>query len=291
MRTGFAASVCVMIVSGAILASCLVGCDRPTAAPEIVLAVVPYESEKTLHKRYDHFATYLSEQLGVKVRVHVCSDYAVAIEALRSGQAQLASLGVLPFLIARREVGAIPLFAPVAEGKQVYNSVIITRIDSGITDVSQLKDRSFAFVDPVSTSGYLFPMVMLEEAGLKPGSDFVTPMYAGSHQAVLESVFSGRVDAGGTFEAARGLYLKEESAREQIRVLATSADIPFGVLAAGPSLSKETRERVCEAIEKLNATPDNAVYAGMGLDAYIHVKPDAFDKVADVATRLGIRVK
>lgn len=262
----------------------------PRHANKIRFALVPYESGVALRKKFTPFAEYLSEELGQQVEIVICSDYVAAIEALRWGHAELVEFGIMPFLIAKREAEAIPLFSPVIKGEKTYRSVIIARKDSQFQGLQQLRGRAFAFVDPASTSGYLFPMDMLVKAGLSPSND-LRSMFSGSHQGVVQAVLRGQVDAGGTFDAACELYLKDPAEREKLIVIASSPEIPYGVLVVGKSTSREFQTKVRQAILKLNNLPENGVYKEMGIDRYDYASGKLFDEISKLAQELGIRLK
>ena len=53
-------------------------------------------------------------------------------------------------------------------GRTFYHSQIIALKDSGIRRSTDLKGKTFAFVDPSSTSGHLFPKAGLIKLGIDP---------------------------------------------------------------------------------------------------------------------------
>ena len=80
-------------------------------------------------------------------------------------------------------------------GRTFYHSLVVARKDSGIQTVADLKGKTFAFVDPSSTSGHLFPKAGLIKAGFNPDKDFGRVIFSGSHDSNAVAVQNGKVDA------------------------------------------------------------------------------------------------
>ena len=79
--------------------------------------------------------------------------------------------------------------------RESYYSMIITRVDAGLNTIQDLKGKSFIFNDPKSTSGYLYPMVMLKKVGIKM-EDFSEVSHVTRHANSLLAVYNKQVDAG-----------------------------------------------------------------------------------------------
>ena len=92
------------------------------------------------------------------------------MEALRNGDADISFMGGLPFVLAEKEIGAVPLLSEVYRGAPTYTGRVFVRKDSGIETLADLKDRDIAFADPISESGYMFPLAEFEKAGLITGT-------------------------------------------------------------------------------------------------------------------------
>ncbi|MDX1519348.1 MAG: PhnD/SsuA/transferrin family substrate-binding protein, partial [Gammaproteobacteria bacterium] len=75
------------------------------------------------------------------------------------------------FVLAEAEIGAVPLLAEVYRGSPWYTGRVFVRRDSGIETLADLRGRDIAFADPISESGYLFPLDLFVEAGLIPASN------------------------------------------------------------------------------------------------------------------------
>ena len=196
------------------------------------------------------------------VRIVSAGGYAETFAALREGQLDGAMLGEIASRQAELGGGVEPLVAPASAGGEAptYESVIITRLDTGIHDLTGLRKATVGLVEQQSTSGYLVPRAMLREAGLDPDEDVSLRLF-GHHRAVIEAVISGEVVAGG-IHAGR---LKPPSLDRgpdyaRLRILATSQPIPLGPLVVRADLDPDTRAALTTAMLRVHEADPAAAH-------------------------------
>src|SRR3954471_4952649 len=144
--------------------------------------VEPYDTAARLVPLYQKVRELIGEKLGCKIEVFVATSYNAEIEAMRNGKLEIDEFGPLGYVLAHQvaKAEAVAAFG-AADGKpNSYWASIVTYPASGIKTVAEMKGHSFAFSDPASTSGHLFPAYGLRKAGLDPDKD-IRAMYAGSH--------------------------------------------------------------------------------------------------------------
>ena len=172
------------------------GQERPTV---LRVGLLPNIAPDAVRARYQPFGEYLSAALGMPVELFVATDYTGVVEAMAAEKLDIAWFGGLTYVLAEQRVDLKPIVTQVdAEtGTSKYYSAIITRPDSGIETTADIQGKIFAFGDIGSTSGSLYPRIMLDRAGL---SDFQNPslfIYTGGHDATALAVANGSADAGG----------------------------------------------------------------------------------------------
>src|SRR5689334_8982810 len=131
----------------------------------------------------------LAKASGKPVELKVLTDYAALIEGQRAGVIQLAVYGSLSYVLARDTgAGVEPLGVEVMRkgAKPEYRSYLVTKAGSPIRSLDDLRGKRVCFVDPNSTSGYLYPVAALLAEGI--GSDDYTARYAGGHDATVLGV-------------------------------------------------------------------------------------------------------
>jgi phosphonate transport system substrate-binding protein len=159
--------------------------------------VEPLDTAPKLTPIYEQIGKVLSAKIGCDVRIYIATSYNAEIEAMRNGKLEAGEFGPLGYVLAHEiaQAEAVATFAD-AEGKpDTYWASIVTWPGSGIKTVADIRGHSFAFADPASTSGHLFPAYGLRKAGLDPDKD-IRGVFAGSHTASFEALYNHKVDAG-----------------------------------------------------------------------------------------------
>lgn len=268
---------------------------RPALAQkrkDLVLAFIPQENPEKLQGDIKVISAWLAKELGIPVRGFVGSDHAAAVEALRNGDADISFMGALPYVIANAQVGAVAVLAEVYRGSPSYTGRIFVRRDGPITQLADLKGKAIAFADPISESGYLYPLDIFVENGLlKRGEDpkrfFGKVFFAGGYQQAMQAMAAGLVDAAGVSQYADMLLQPDQQA--QIKWIGESKPIPSHTVIARKDLDPALRAKFVAAMLKLNE-PQNLpllkhVYSP---DGYVAADPASFDGVRELAKAYGL---
>jgi phosphonate transport system substrate-binding protein len=145
-------------------------------------------------------------------------------------------------------------------GVPYYRSQLLYRADLPIRTVADLRGRKFAFVDPASASGYLFPAALLKRHGIDPARHLGQVVFAGGHDKVVLAIYSGAVDAGATFGDEFGNDARERIIRhypdvkERVRVLAYTDPIPADTVSFRRDLPEEVKARTALALVRIAQT-------------------------------------
>lgn len=267
------------------LLAALLHAPAALALDTLKIALIPSEDSRAMIKQSQPMLDALGKQLGVKVQGFVATDYNGVIEALRSGHVDVAYLGPFSYVKAA-EVAQAEAFA-VAEtrkaGSVAYHAQIIAGAKTPIRALKDLKGRNFAFVDPTSTSGYVFPMMGLKQAGIDPKRDFANVVYTGAHDANLLAVKNGRVDAATVADR----ILAEAQAKGMIaagdyRVVWRSPPIPESPMAWRKSLPAADKARILKAFLALRDLP----FGDQGqVNRYVATNDRAYDVVRAAAVQ------
>ncbi len=242
--------VLCLLVLLALLSPGLVGANG-----RLHLVLTPSQKPTDLLAAGEDFGKALGQLVGVPVRVTVASDYAAVIEALRNRTADLAFVHPAGYVLASREAKAMIVARNLWHGKSTFSSRIFVRKDSGFKSLEDLRGKTMAFVDPASSSGYIYPMVMLMQRGLVKGRDpktfFREVVFSGSHDASMQALLNGHVDAIATFDLAHEQYLKDQAQRDKLMWVAETPQIPEAGIAAREGLDPAMVNRVRAALLKM----------------------------------------
>jgi phosphonate transport system substrate-binding protein len=263
---------------------------------QLVMAVTPSNIPTELFKASEAFAAELGKKLGLKIKVYMPTDYLGVVEALRNKTADLAFVHPAGYVFANREAKAQIVAVDVWHGKTNYTSRVFVRKDSGFARLEDLRGKSIAFVDPGSTSGYVYPMVMLIKRGLvrdrDPKSFFKEAMFAGTHEAALLALLNGSVDAVASFDLAPQQYLKDKDRVEKLTYVAETDPIPEAGMCVREGLDPTLVTRVHEALMAFNATEYRPILKDFyGIDGFAPAKDSDYNPVREAIDMLGWRPK
>src|SRR5712691_4626174 len=275
--------------------ACLASAPWARAADKpLHLVLTPSQKPTDLLAAGEEFGRVLGTLVGVPVRVTVASDYAAVIEALRNQTADLAFVHPAGYVLANREAKAMILAKNQWHGKTTFSSRFYVRKDSGIKTLEDLRGKTMAFVDPASSSGYIYPMVLLIQRGLvrnrDPKTFFREVVFAGSHDASMRALLNGHVDAIVSFDLAREQYLKDPAERERITWVAETPPIPEAGIAARAGLDPATFAKVRDALLKIQGPPYAALLKRLyDIDGFEPAEDREYDPVRAAIDLIGFR--
>ena len=266
------------------------GMGWPTSISTLSLGFIPLEDQVQQRASWQPFLDHLSQKTGVPVEMAVTTNYAALVEAQRGQNTHVGYYGPLSFLLAEQQFGAVPITVDSLDGVNPggYYSILMAGKESPVKSVQDIRGQDFTLVDPASTSGNLFPRVMLLEEGIDPNAD-IKARYAGNHQNSILAVAKGQVPCG----ASNNLSLEQAIAnnvvgKEEINVLKESATIPNGPFAVPPDLDPRAVELLKSAMGSF--TTDAASYKKLGLvGPLIPVQTEAYDFVRKSAKVINLQ--
>ena len=282
---GLVAAVILVLV----IAGCGGGGEQGSSDPDpLRVGLIPNISPEEVEARYEPLGDYLSEQLGREVDLAVPTSYPAVVEAMTSGELDLAYFGGLTYVQARNQADVTPLVTEInpRTGDTTYRSVIIVPDESDIGEVEEIEGRTFAFGSANSTSGSLYPAILLEESGIDYRTDLGEFTYTGGHDATAQAVSNGGVDEGGVED--RILYrLQDEGAvdEETIRIVEESDPIEGYPWAVRTALSDDLNEQIVQAFLDIE---DPALLDLLRAEGYERVEPEDYDYVEERARELGL---
>ena len=182
----------------------VLSCGQSAGEPILKIGGIPDQDASRLSRRYDGFASYLSNKLGVQVEYVPSVDYTAVVTAFSQDRLQVAFFGGLTGVQARlQNPGAQAIAQRERDAK--FHSKFIARADLPVESLEDLKQRAseltITFGSPSSTSGHLMPRHFLAQAGIDPDGDFrEEASFSGSHDTTWRLVQSGAFDIGALNE-------------------------------------------------------------------------------------------
>ncbi len=224
----------------------------------LIFAAVPAEQSQSLESRFEATIAILESELGVDIEFFQAADYAGVIEAMIAERVDIAQFGPFSYVIAKANGADITPVAGVLDGpgeEPGYQSYGIARGDNAEVDgLEDFAGRRACFVDPGSTSGFLYPSAGLLRAGIDPETG-VQPVFAGGHDASALSVANGDCEVGFAFDDMVDIRLIETGDLQEgdLKVVWRSEVIAGSPIAARDSLPESLRQAIATTVvEKAN---------------------------------------
>lgn len=217
---------------------------------------------------------WLTQETGWQYQVAVAPSYVAVIESLGSNRTDFAFLSTFAFLIAEERFQSEAILTITNRGQTTYKSQIIARAD-GPKSIKELNGKTFAYVDPLSSSGYILPASLFLERNIKL-KDFV---FAGRHDSAVTMVYQGKVDAAATYyippeenqpKDARSLIKTQyPDVFKKVVIIELTGELPNEAVVARHDLTSEMKTKVKVALLKWVSTPSGkttlkALYNGDG---------------------------
>ncbi len=223
-------------------------------ADTLVFGVVP-DSVDT-ETNYQPLMDYIAQETGKTVEYFESTDYAALIEAAIAGQIDVASFSGFTYVTATNNGAEItPVSSIVTEAGQEpgYYSQAIVPAGSDIASIGDMAGKKVCFVDPSSTSGYLFPSYNLIEAGIDVEAD-ITPVFAGKHDVSVQKVGEGVECEAGFAEDS------EVEKSDKVEVIAETM-VPGAPIVVSDSLPDEVKQQITDLLGEV--TIDQIIESGV----------------------------
>lgn len=170
--------------------------DIGTADHPIKVLFVPSVDAGVIVSGGEVMSKALKDATGLNFEVSVPTSYAATVEAMCASPTD--TIGFIPalgYVIANQKCGVQVAGAAVRFGWSAYWAQFLVPRDSDYQTLEDLAGKKWAVPDLGSTSGYLYPSVMFQEAGLEPGEI----VEAGGHPQAALAVYNGEVDFATTY--------------------------------------------------------------------------------------------
>lgn len=255
--------------------------------------VEPYETAPKLTPIYHEIGDLIGKKIGCKVDVLITTNYTAEIEAMRSGKLELGEFGPLGYVLAHQvaKADAVATFGNKDGQPETYTAGIVSWPGSGIQTLKEVAGHTFAYSDPASTSGHLFPAYALSKAGIDPDTG-VKGIYAGSHGASFEALRNHKVQAGElNSQEIESATIAGSYKPGMFVELWRSNPIPIDPIAVAPSVQGPFRARLIEVLQTLDLKelpPDALKIIGSSGGRLVPQNDAAYNGIRDLVHVLKI---
>lgn len=237
--------------------------------------------------RYQVLTQYISEKINRPVELVQRKSYKEVDALIQEGKVDIAFVCSSSYVIGHEEFGERLVAVPITNGSPYYQSVIIADSDSGISNWTQLKGRSFAFVDPQSTSGSLYALSKVKEQG---GLNFFKSyIYTYGHGNSIAAVKDRLVEAAAVDNYTLSAALaKSPQLKNSIRIIDTSPDYANNPVVASPRLDEQSFLAIQNALLTMHQDVDGQEALKVaGYDHFDLLEDSFYDSVRALVKLIG----
>jgi phosphonate transport system substrate-binding protein len=290
-----ALSLVILALVGVLPRSAAGGSSKtdPATTPLRIAVAAMFSPEETLSV-YQELMDYIANKLGRPVELKQRRTYQEVNDMLGTGKLDAAILCSGPYVHARRQYGIQLLAVPVIHGSPTYHSYIIVPHNSAATSLEDLRGKRFAFTDPLSTSGYLYPVYALVRKGQQPATFFAKTLFTYSHDNSIEAVVEGVVDGAAVDSLIYDyLLLQHPDLASRMRILHSSP--PMGAQPVGipRTLAPDTKQALRDLFLNMDQEPDaQKILKQLGVDRFIAGSDNLYDGIRAMQKAVvGVRLR
>ena len=266
----------------------------PTPPADVIplrVAVAAVISPRGNVESYTPLLNYLANKLGRPVEMVQRRTYQEVNDLLADGQVDMAFVCTSAYVAGQRDFGMQLLAAPQVAGATVYYSYLIVPADSPARSMADLRGKVFAFTDPMSLSGRVYPTSLVHDLGAEPETFFGRVFFTYSHDNAIRAVADGLADGASVdslvydFAAAR-----DPALASKVRVIHRSP--PFGIppVVVGPDIRPQLRAQLYDLLIGLRDDPAGpAILAALGFDRFVPIRDDAYETARQLTSETVTR--
>ena len=278
-------------------ASTLLGTSSNAGAQEesITIGLLPEMNVFKQKERFEPLAAYLSERMGIAVKLTILSRYGNIIDRIKEEKVDGAFLGSFTGALAISQLGVVPLARPVnKDGTSTYFGYIFARKNSNIKETADMKGKTLVLVERATTAGYVFPLAWFKLQGVKDiNTYFSDHFFAGSHDAAIDAVLNNKADIGAAkntiYERMRELHPQVD---KELVILASSPRVPSNGLFVRNNLPEKHKEQLKNLLLNLHQDEKGVnVLLKFGAKYFVATSKEDYQPVINLAAEAGIDLK
>jgi phosphonate transport system substrate-binding protein len=256
--------------------------------PPLRVAIAAVISPQGALESYTPLLHYLESKLGRPVERIQGSTYAETNEVLQSGLVDIAFVCTGAYIKGSAEFGMEILAVPEMDGESVYYSWVIVPANSSAQEIEDLRGSTFAFTDPLSLTGWMYPNYLLLQRGQRSEAFFSQTFFTYSHDRAIHAVAEGFAE-GAAIDSLIFNYLieREPSIADQVRVIHRSPAFGMPPVVVNPRIEPELRAELQELLLNMPGDPDGlAALEALGVDRFVLTEDDLYKSAREVEAKL-----
>ena len=270
------------------------GSTEPVA--KIRIAILPCTDIVKIFARAQPLRAYLEQQTHRQIEIVVPNSLQEFKRTIQLGEADFAFQAPHAYLMLASLYDAGNLIkALTPEGASMHRGVIVTRRDSNIKKIEDLRGKRVLFGHRFSTAKWLAPKSLLESKGINLQKELKSYSHGDSCESIALSVYLGQSDAGAMCDYSfadlteNNTPTTDEVPPDALVAIGTTWEIPTWVFAARQGFDRETVTHITNALLKLDRRrPEyREILQGLELGGFVRANDHDFDALRNHLAETG----
>ena len=269
---------------------------QPLPTPEgfetipLRVAVAAVISPEGTVQSYSPLLNYLEDKLNRPIELVQRRTYLEVNDLIEHGEVDVAFVCTSAYVEGHDTFGLELLVVPQVDGKTTYNSVLIVPSSSKAQSMSDLRDKVFAFTDPISLSGRVYPTYMVDQLGFTPEAYFARTFFTYSHDEAIRAVANGLADGAAVdslvFEFA---LVRDPTLAEKVRLIHRSPDFGIPPVVFSPFTRPQVKADLQSLFLEMSNDPNaQEALTSIGVQRFVVIEDSAYDGVRELLNIIPI---
>jgi phosphonate transport system substrate-binding protein len=254
------------------------------------VAVAAVISPEGTVQSYSALLAYLEEKLNRPVELVQRRTYLEVNDLIEHGEVDVAFVCTSAYVEGHDTFGMELLVAPLVNGDTTYNSVLIVPSSSKAKDISDLRGKVFAFTDPISLSGRVYPTYLVHQLGFTPEDYFARTFFTYSHDEAVRAVANGMADGAAVDSLVYEFAItRDKDLAEKTKVIHRSPDFGIPPVVISPLARPQVKSDLQSLLLEMANDPDaQEALASIGVQRFVIIEDSAYDSVRELINIIPI---
>ena len=248
------------------------------------VAISSMTSPKESTVYYSALLKYLEKEVGMPIKVVQRKTYQEVNDLLKKGEIDLAFICTYAYVLGVEEFNLKPFLTPQIEGKNTYRSYIIVDSSSDIYSFEELKNKRFAFTDPLSNTGYIYPTFLVQKFGYMPKDFFNSVTFTYSHDNSITAVAHNVVDGAAVDSLVFDHTIENDpSFIEKVKIINTSVEFGMPPVVVRPDLDLELASNLKRILLTMHTDIEGQrILEHLRIDEFVVQEDKDYDSLRDM---------
>lgn len=253
----------------------------------VAIAAVISPRETLVH--YRELLDFIARKVDRPTQLTQRATYAEVNDLVRTGHVDLALVCTWAYVDGKMQFGMEMVAAPQVAGQAVYYSYLLVPAKSSAQTLLDLKGGTFAFTDPLSTTGRLVPVYWLSQEKLRPDTFFKQSIFTYSHDRAVSAVADGLVDGAAVDHLVyEAMVQRDPSLAERVRVIRKSEPIGTPPVVVGPDVDPVTREQIRQVLLHMHESEEGReILRSLHVERWVVPPESAYDPIRRMLRAVG----